>query len=83
MPFLLELAWRDLRASGRSLWVFCVCLLLGVSLIAATGGLYRQVGASLQAESRSLFGGDLEVESRASLPPGVLDWMNARAGCRC
>ncbi|NVK42954.1 MAG: ABC transporter permease [Oceanospirillaceae bacterium] len=78
MRFLVELAWRDLRESGRSLWVFCVCLMLGVTLIAATGGLYRQVGTSLLADSRALFGGDLEVESREALAPEVLDWMRAR-----
>lgn len=78
MRFLSKLAWRDLRASGRPLWVFCVCLMLGVTLIAATGGLYRQVSSSLLADSRALFGGDLEVESRAPLADGVLDWMSAR-----
>ncbi|GGO81526.1 glycosyl transferase family 1 [Marinobacterium nitratireducens] len=78
MRFLAELAWRDLRESGRSLWVFCLCLMLGVTLIAATGGLYRQVEASLLADSRALFGGDLEVESREALAPEVLDWIRAR-----
>ena len=37
MPFLLDLAWRDLRASGRRLWIFVACLVLGVSLVAAGG----------------------------------------------
>ena len=31
MRFLLSLAWRDLRASGRHLWIFVACLVLGVS----------------------------------------------------
>jgi putative ABC transport system ATP-binding protein len=44
VPFLLSLAWRDLRASGRTLWVFCACLALGVALVAAGGGLYRPGG---------------------------------------
>jgi putative ABC transport system permease protein len=48
MPFLLDLAGRDLRASGRSLWVFVACLVLGVSLVAAGGGLYRQVADALR-----------------------------------
>lgn len=78
MPFLLELAWRDLRASGRSLWIFCACLVLGVSLVAAGGGLYRQVAESLRSDARQLFGGDLEVEDQQPLDAAVLDWMNAR-----
>lgn len=78
MRMLFRLAWRDLRGSGRTLWVLCACLALGVTLIAASGGLYRQVSAGLLADTRTLFGGDLEVRSRAPLPDAVLDWMHAR-----
>lgn len=78
MRFLLELAWRDLRASGRSLWVFCACLMLGVALIAAAGGLSRQVAGSLQNDVRALFGGDLEVLHDRPLPDAVLAWIGAR-----
>ncbi|QCB46142.1 FtsX-like permease family protein [Hydrogenophaga sp. PAMC20947] len=77
MRFLFSLAWRDLRASGRQLWIFVACLLLGVSLVAAGGGLYRQVADALRADARLLFGGDVEVESAQPLPPEVLAWMLA------
>ena len=77
MRFLLSLAWRDLRASGRSLWIFVACLVLGVSLVAAGGGLYRQVADALRADARLLFGGDVEVEYQQPLPPEVLAWMGA------
>ncbi len=78
MRFLLDIAWRDLRAGGRPLWVFAACLMLGVALVAAGGGLYRQVSASMQADVRALFGGDIEVEHRQPLEPQVLDWMGQR-----
>ena len=79
MPrFIASLAWRDLRASGRYLWVFWACLMLGVTLIAASGGLFRQVSDGLLADSRALFGGDLEVEDRRPLPGDVLQWMEER-----
>lgn len=74
--FPLSLAWRDLSASGHSLWVFCICLALGVTLVAATGGLYRQVGDALLADTRALTGGDLEVSAREPLPAHVLDWID-------
>ena len=79
MPFLLDLAWRDLRHSGRSLWIFCACLVLGVSLVAAGGGLYRQVADALRSDARLLFGGDVEVEYQQPLPADVLAWMNDSA----
>lgn len=78
MPFLLDLAWRDLRASGRRLWIFVACLVLGVSLVAAGGGLYRQVADALKHDARLLFGGDVEVESATPLPADALTWMQAR-----
>lgn len=75
--FLLSLAWRDLSASGHALWVFCACLALGVALIAATGGLYRQVSDGLLADTRALAGGDLEVSAREPLPAAAVEWMSA------
>lgn len=75
MLFLTKLARQDLRHSGRSLWIFCACLLLGVALIAATGGLYRIVNAGMQADTRALLGGDVEVETNTALPEDTLYWM--------
>ncbi len=75
MPFLLELAWRELRVNGRSLWIFCACLMLGVILVAAAGGLYRVVSAGLLADTRMLLGGDLEVDSNTPLPASALAWI--------
>jgi putative ABC transport system permease protein len=76
--FLLSHAWRDLRAGGRSLWVFCACLALGVALVAAGGGLFRQVSAHLQADARALFGGDLEVRHDRPLSDREVQWMRER-----
>jgi putative ABC transport system permease protein len=78
MRFLLDLAWRDLRASGRHLWIFCACLVLGVALVAAGGGLYRQVADALQNDARQLFGGDLNIENSQPLSSEVLAWMGER-----
>ena len=78
MRFLLKLAWQDLRGSGQSLWVLCACLVLGVTLVAATGGLYQQIREGLQADSRKLSGGDLQVDSRSRLPSEAVDWMTER-----
>ncbi len=77
MRFLLSLAWRDLRASGSSLWIFCACLLFGVTLVSATGGLYRLVGDGLLSDTRQLLGGDVQVSSNNSqpLPDEAVNWM--------
>jgi len=75
---MLEFAWRDLRHGGRSLWVFCACLVLGVALIAASGGLHRQLGRALVDDARALFGGDLELRTDRTLAPEEADWIRAR-----
>lgn len=78
MHFLLDLAWRDLRASGRRLWIFVACLVLGVALVTAGGGLYRQVADALRHDAKLIFGGDVEVETARPLPAEVLAWMQQR-----
>lgn len=80
MRFLLSLAWRDLRASGRSLWIFCACLVLGVTLVSASGSLYRLVGDGLLADTRQLLGGDLQVSSNRPepLPDEAVAWISER-----
>lgn len=77
MSFLLSLAWRDLRASGSQLWIFVACLVLGVSLVAASGGLYRQVADALRSDARLIFGGDVEVQANQPLPSEAVAWMQA------
>ena len=75
-----KFAVRDLRSSGRFLWVFWTCLMLGVTLVAASGGLFKQVSDSLLADTRALFGGDLIVDSREPLPPEVQAWIRQEGG---
>ncbi|MGK0298923.1 MAG: putative ABC transport system permease protein [Gammaproteobacteria bacterium] len=75
MSFLIKLAWHDLRSSGRSLWIFCACLILGVTLVAASGGLYRLIEVALLADTRVLMGGDVEVDAKEPLPQHVLGWI--------
>jgi putative ABC transport system permease protein len=79
VPFLLDLAWRDLRASGRRLWIFVACLVLGVSLVAAAGGLHRQVADALRQDAKLIFGGDVEIESAQAMPDDALAWMQEGA----
>src|SRR6056297_1924857 len=79
MTFLIDLAWRDLKAGAGTLWVFCACIALGVCLVAATGGLYGLVADALQRDVRALMGGDVEIDTRAPLPDEVLGWLHDQA----
>lgn len=78
MKFLIDFAWQDLRTSGKSLWVFCACVFLGVALVAASGGLYRLINQGLLADTRVMLGGDIEVDAEQPLPDSVVAWMRER-----
>lgn len=56
-----RLAVRDLRAGGRGLWLLLVCLFLGTAALAGIGSLSSSITAALDAQSRQLLGGDLEL----------------------
>lgn len=56
-----NLAWRDLRGGVSGLPVLVGCLALGVAVIAAVGSLSSAIEAGLQADARTLLGGDVAV----------------------
>ena len=75
---MLKFAVRDLRGAERTLSVFVACLVLGVSLVAATGGLFHLVRDALLSDTRALFGGDVEVRDRKPLSAPVVAWLTSR-----
>lgn len=75
--WMLRFAIADLRSRISALRVFLACLILGVTLVAATASLYRVIEQSLLADTRALLGGDVELEASEALPPEVQDWIEA------
>jgi putative ABC transport system permease protein len=76
--WMLRFAVSDLRSRISVLKVFLACLILGVTLVAATASLYRVIEQSLLADTRALLGGDVELEASEPLPADVLEWIRAR-----
>ncbi|PXX91636.1 ABC transporter permease [Marinobacter vulgaris] len=73
--WMLKFAITDLRSRISALKVFLACLILGVTLVAATASLYRVIEQSLLADTRALLGGDVELEASKPLPDDVLEWI--------
>ncbi|MBS3805139.1 MAG: ABC transporter permease [Oleiphilaceae bacterium] len=73
--WMLKFAVTDLRSRLSALKVFLACLILGVTLVAATASLYRVIEQSLLADTRALLGGDVELDASEPLPDEVLDWI--------
>ncbi|MDB5714737.1 MAG: transporter permease [Sphingomonadales bacterium] len=56
-----RIARRDLHAGFRGLRLLFICLLLGVTTLAAIGSLTASITGELSARGRTLLGGDIEV----------------------
>ena len=61
----MRLAWhlaiRDLRQGGRGLLLLALCLFLGTAALAGIGSLSASMIAALDAQARTMLGGDLEL----------------------
>jgi len=56
-----RLASREMRSGLRGFGVFLGCLFLGVFAVSGVGSFSRSVRGGLQADARSLLGGDAEI----------------------
>lgn len=75
--WMLRFALSDLRSRISVLKIFLACLILGVTLVAATASLYRVIEQSLLSDTRALLGGDVELDAKQPLPADVLEWIRA------
>ena len=71
--WMLRFAITDLRSRISALKIFLACLILGVTLVAATASLYRVIEQSLLADTRALLGGDVELDTSEPLPDDALE----------
>ena len=61
MSVALRLALRDLRRGGRGLLLLALCLFLGTAALAGIGSLSASMLAALDAQGRTILGGDVEL----------------------
>ncbi|WP_375394324.1 ABC transporter permease [uncultured Sphingomonas sp.] len=61
MTIALRLAVRDLRRGGRGLLLLALCLFLGTAALAGIGSLSASMLAALDAQGRTILGGDVEL----------------------
>ncbi|MEL6830002.1 MAG: ABC transporter permease, partial [Pseudomonadota bacterium] len=53
-----RIAWRELRGGLNNFWVYICCIALGVAAIAAAGSVTQVFTRGLDAQARTLLGGD-------------------------
>jgi putative ABC transport system permease protein len=76
LPF--KIALRELRGGLSDFRLFLVCLIVGVTVIAAVGLLAERVRDGMQGEARTLLGGDVEIGiSNAGATPEQLEFLRS------
>jgi putative ABC transport system permease protein len=64
----LTIALRELHGGAKGFWLFLACLAIGVAAIAASGSMAQAFRLGLEAEQRTILGGDLSLNRRLSMP---------------
>jgi len=80
MGFILNMAWRDSRASRRRLLLYSLSVVLGIAALVSIGSFSANIRQAIQAEAKGLLGADLFVTAPAPLGPPVLDYLGALGG---
>lgn len=69
LKFILNMAYREMRASWHRLLFFFVCIAIGVGAIITLRSLIQNLNTSVNREARSLLTADVQVSSNNSWSP--------------
>ena len=67
--FVLGMAWRESRASGRRLLLLMGAVTVGVGALVAINSFTRNLRDSAREQAQALLGADLVATSRGPFPP--------------
>ena len=72
-PFstLLALAWRESRTARRRLLLYMSSISLGVAALVAIDSFAANVNQSIEAQSKALLGGDVQLRARNGFTPAL------------
>ena len=80
MRFILNMAWRDSRASRRRLLLYSLSVVLGIAALVSIGSFSANVRRAIDSEAKGLLGADLFVTAPAPLPAPVVDYLEGLGG---
>jgi putative ABC transport system permease protein len=80
MGFVLNMAWRDSRASRRRLVLYSLSVVLGIAALVSIGSFSANVRQAIDSEAKGLLGADLVVTSPAPIKGAVADYLSALGG---
>lgn len=71
MKFILNMAWREMRASWRRLSLFFLCIAIGVGSIVSLRSLVQKMRAAVGRDARVMYACDVQVGSNQPWKPEV------------
>lgn len=71
MNFVLNMAWREMRASWRRLLLFFLCIAIGVGSIVSLRSLVQKMRAAVRREARVMYAADVQVGVNQSWKPEI------------
>jgi putative ABC transport system permease protein len=71
MKFILNMAWREMRASWRRLSLFFLCIAIGVGSIVSLRSMVQNMRAAVGRDARVMYACDVQVGSNQPWNPEV------------
>lgn len=70
--FILNMAWREMRASWQRLLLFFLCIAMGVGSIVTLRSLVQRMKAAIGREARVMYSADVQIGVNRSWKPETM-----------
>ncbi len=80
MSFILQMAWRDTRASRRRLLLYSLSIVLGVAALIGISSLGDSLREAVDSQAKGLLGADLSATARQDFSAKALARFRASGG---
>jgi putative ABC transport system permease protein len=80
LSWLLKMAWRDGKASGKKLSLFMASIVLGIAAVVSIQSFGENLKANIAQESKALMGADFKIDSDNLPNERVLEIMDSLGG---
>jgi putative ABC transport system permease protein len=71
MNFIINMAWREMRASWQRLLLFFLCIAMGVGSIVTLRSLVQRMKTAIGREAREMYSADVQVGANRSWKPEI------------
>ncbi|HSP12734.1 MAG TPA: FtsX-like permease family protein [Salegentibacter sp.] len=80
--WLLKMAWRDGKASGRKLILFMASIVLGIAAVVSIQSFGENLKDNIQLQSKALMGADFKIDSDSPPNERVIEIMDSLGGAQ-